>query len=39
MSRILEAAHETAGDLHCMGFIDKRKMQRYEALCLEPVPE
>ncbi|ALS66643.1 transcriptional regulator [Pandoraea apista] len=26
-------------DLHRLGFIDKRKMQKYEALCLEPVPE
>jgi putative transcriptional regulator len=36
-SRILEAAHETASDLHRLGFIDKRKMQKYDALCLEPV--
>lgn len=38
-SRILEAVHETAGDLHRLGFIDKRKMRRYEALCLDAVPE
>lgn len=38
-SRILEAVHETAGDLHRLGFIDKRKMQKYDALCMEPVPE
>ena len=38
-SRILEAVHETAGDLHRLGFIDKRKMQQYDALCMEPVPE
>jgi putative transcriptional regulator len=38
-SRILEAVHETASDLHRLGFIDKRKMQRYDALCTEPVPE
>lgn len=38
-SRLLEAVHETAADLHQLGFIDKRKMQKYEALCLEPVPE
>lgn len=38
-SRIMEAVHETAGDLHRLGFIDKRKMQKYDALCLEPVPE
>jgi len=38
-SRILEAVHETAGDLHNLGFIDKRKMQKFEALCLAPVPD
>lgn len=38
-SRILEAVHETANDLHRLGFIDKRKMQKYDALCMEPVPE
>lgn len=37
--RILEAVHETARDLHRLGFIDKRKMRKYDALCLEPVPE
>lgn len=37
-SRILEAVHETASDLHRLGFIDKRKQQKLEALCLEPVP-
>ncbi len=35
----MEAVHETAGDLHRLGFIDKRKMQKYDALCLAPVPE
>lgn len=38
-SRILDAVHETAGDLHRLGFIDKRKMRQYDAFCLEPVPE
>ena len=38
-SRILEAVHETAGDLHRLGFIDKRKMRKFDALCLAPVPE
>ncbi|WP_240127006.1 helix-turn-helix domain-containing protein [Thermomonas alba] len=38
-SRLLEAVHETARDLHRLGFIDKRKMRKYDALCLEPVPE
>ena len=37
-SRILEAVHETGRDLHAAGFIDMRTMQRYDALCLEPVP-
>ncbi|RMX04742.1 hypothetical protein EBQ24_12230 [Allofranklinella schreckenbergeri] len=36
-SRIFEAVHETASDLHRLGFIDKRKMQKYDVLCLEPV--
>lgn len=36
-SRIFEAVHETACDLHRLGFIDKRKMQKYDVLCLEPV--
>ncbi|QTD44367.1 helix-turn-helix domain-containing protein [Ottowia testudinis] len=38
-SPIFEAVHETAADLHRLGFIDKRKMQQYDALCLEPVPD
>lgn len=38
-SRIFGAVHETAADLHRLGFIDKRKMQAYDALCLSPVPE
>ncbi len=37
-SRILEAVHETASDLDRLGFIDKRKQQKLEALCLEPIP-
>lgn len=37
-SRILDMVHETARDLHDLGFIDKRAMRRYDALCLEPVP-
>jgi putative transcriptional regulator len=37
-SRVLEAVHETARDLHRLGFIDKRKMRRFDALCLDPVP-
>lgn len=38
-SRILEAVHETAADLHRLGFIDQHRMRKYDALCLEPVPE
>lgn len=37
-SRIFEAVHETAADLHRLEFIDKRKMLKYNALGLEPVP-
>lgn len=37
-SRILEAVHDTARDLHELGFIDKRTMNRYDVLCIEPVP-
>jgi len=38
-SGILAAVHETASDLHRLGFIDKRKMRQYDVLCLAPVPE
>lgn len=38
-SPILSAVHETAADLHALGFITKRKMEKYDALCLEPVPD
>ena len=38
-SRIFEAVHETAKDLHKLGFIDKRALQNYDALCIEPVPD
>ncbi len=37
-SRILQSVHETATDLQELGFIDMHKMQKYDALCLEPVP-
>ncbi|MBK9161357.1 MAG: helix-turn-helix domain-containing protein [Nitrosomonadales bacterium] len=37
-SSILQSVHETAADLHDLGFINKRKMQQYDALCLEAVP-
>ncbi len=35
--QILEAMYETAADPHRIGFIDKRKMKQYEALCLAPI--
>ena len=38
-NRILDAVHETARDLHDLGFIDKLALRRYDALCLEPVPD
>jgi putative transcriptional regulator len=37
-SEILTSIHETALDLHKLGFIDKKKMIQYEALCLNPIP-
>ena len=37
-SRILEAVHETAGDFHRLGFIDKRKMNKFDVLCIGSVP-
>jgi putative transcriptional regulator len=33
-SRILREVHEMASDLHRLGFIDQRKMRKYDALCL-----
>ena len=38
-SRVLDAVHETAKDLHKLGFIDKRAMDSYNALCIPPVPD
>ena len=38
-SRILDAVHETARDLHGAGLVSKRRMKDYDALCLVPVPE
>jgi putative transcriptional regulator len=37
-SRILGTVHETARDLHRAGFIDKRCMREFGALCLPPIP-
>ena len=36
-SRILEAVHETATDLHAGRFISKRRMHEYDALCVAPI--
>jgi len=36
---ILEIVHEGARDLHRLGFIDKRRMREYDALCLKPIQE
>lgn len=30
--------HEAASDLYRLGFITKRSMNQYDALCLEPIP-
>lgn len=38
-SPIFDAVHETARDLHELGFIDQRKMRKFDVLCQEPVPE
>ena len=37
-SPIFEAVHESASDLHRLGFIDKRKMRKFDVLCLDPIP-
>jgi putative transcriptional regulator len=37
-SRILEAVHKTAADFRSAGFISKRRMREYDALCLAPIP-
>ena len=36
-SRLLEAVHETAQDLHKIGVIDNRTMREFDVLCIEPV--
>lgn len=38
-SPILEAVHETAVDLHRLGFIDQRKMRKFDVLCQTPIPD
>ena len=37
-NRILEAVNGTAADLRSAGFISKRRMREYDALCLAPIP-
>jgi putative transcriptional regulator len=37
-SRILDEVHETARDLHRLGFIDKRRMGEFDLLCKLEVP-
>ena len=32
-SPILGAVHKTAADLHRLGFIDQRKMHKFDSLC------
>ena len=38
-SKIFEAVHETASDLNRLGFIDNRKMNKFDALCLDSIPD
>lgn len=38
-SRILDAVHETTCDLHRLGLIGKRKMSKFDALCLNSARE
>lgn len=38
-SPILAAVHETATDLHTLGFIDHRKMRKFDLLCQIPIPD
>lgn len=38
-SPVLEAVHEGATGLYRLGFIDKRRMAEFDALCLPPVPK
>jgi putative transcriptional regulator len=37
-SEILDAIHDTARGLHRIGLIDKKKMNKYDLLCLIEVP-
>jgi putative transcriptional regulator len=35
----MESIHETAKGMHRLGFISGKKMLKFDALCLAPVPE
>jgi putative transcriptional regulator len=38
-SRILETVHEATKDLYSLGLIDKKKMDKYNLLCTDSVPD
>ena len=38
-SPILQAFREASSDLHRLGFIHKRNMHQFDALCRAPVPD
>lgn len=38
-SDILDAVHESAQDLYEAGLIDKKRMDRFDLLCLKEVPD
>ncbi len=38
-SSILDAVHETASDLCRLGIVSKQSMERYDAICVPPVPD
>jgi len=38
-SPILKAVHDSAADLHQLGYIDQRRMRKYDALCMAAIPD
>jgi putative transcriptional regulator len=38
-SPIFAAVHDTAVGLHQLGFIDQRKMRKYDVLCINPIAD
>jgi len=38
-SSILDAVHETASDLCRLGIVSKQSKERYDTLCVPPVPD